>query len=171
MPAIARLAGVAPPLIHYHFDSKENLWREAVEHSLGQLRSETAAVLRATRSIPAMDRLRSLLQVHAEFAAQFPDHFSMIVAEARADSARFAWLHEQFTGHLFDELLSLLVDARDAGAIRDVALRELAVVLIGGVLVHFTIYPRKDAAGIADAAPSFVDTLFDFLRGVIVPQA
>lgn len=164
IPAIAKLAGVAPPLIHYYFESKENLWRETVDFSLGELRTETSAVLRATRSLAPLDRLRAVLQVHAEFAASCPDHFSMIVAEARADSARFAWLQENYTGLLFDEVVGLLGEAREAGAIGDVPIRELAVTLIGAILVHFTIYPAFTVGMADDAAPTrFVDFLFHLL--------
>lgn len=169
IPGIARLAGVAPPLIHYYFESKELLWRAAVDHSLGDLRNEATAVLRATASLAPMDRLRSLLQVYAEFAARCPDHFSMIVAEARARSDRFAWLHENYTSVLFDELVALLAEARDAGVIRDMPLDDLAVVLMGGILTHFTIYTaqpgKSEEAMDADA---FVEFLFGLLtRGAM----
>jgi TetR/AcrR family transcriptional regulator len=172
MPGIARIAGVAPALIHYHFDTKENLWRETVDYSLGYLRTEATAVLRATRSLAPLDRLRALLQVFAEFAARCPDHFSMMVAEARADSDRFAWLHKNYTGLLFDETVAILEDARDSGAIRDVALNELTVVLIGGILVQFTIYPSPAQNGQADqASRRFVDFLFELLtRGVLTER-
>ena len=34
LPHLARLANVAPPLIHYYFGAKDNLWRETVDYSL-----------------------------------------------------------------------------------------------------------------------------------------
>lgn len=169
MPAIARLASVAPPLIHYYFATKERLWRETVEHSLGGLRADASAVLGATRSLAPLDRLRALLQTYAEFAARCPDHFSMIVAEARADSDRFAWLQENYTSVLFGEVVSILDEARAAGVIRDIPIKDLAVIMIGGILVHFTIYPPA-AAPPSDnpGAGGFVDFLFELMtRGVL----
>jgi AcrR family transcriptional regulator len=171
MPGIARIAGVAPALIHYHFNTKENLWHETVDYSLGHLKTEAMAVLRATHSLAPLDRLRALLQVFAEFAARCPDHFSMIVAEARADSDRFAWLHKNYTGLLFDETVAILEDARDAGAIKDIALNELTVVLIGGILVQFTIYPSQASEVDADqASRRFVDFLFGLLTGGVLTE-
>lgn len=164
IPGIAKLAGVAPPLVHYYFDTKENLWRETVDHSLGGLRTEASAVLRATQALAPLDRLRTLLQVYAEFAARCPDHFSMIVAEARADSDRFAWLHENYTGILFDEIVALLGDAREAGAIKDMPLNDLAIVLMGGILTQFTIYPsRMERPGNGRNAAGFIEFLFELL--------
>ena len=170
MPRIARLAEVAPPLLHYYFGSKEKLWRETVGHSLDELRAEAATVMAATRALAPLDRLRSLLNVHSRFAARRPDHFFMIAAEARSDSERFAWVQEHYTGALFGEVVALLSAARDAGAIRDVAIDSLATMLMGAILVNFTVYPsRPDLADSAAAADRFSDLLFEvLLRGVAV---
>jgi AcrR family transcriptional regulator len=168
MPKIARMAKVAPPLIHYYFGSKENLWRETVEHSLGELRREASAIRNATRALAPLDRLRALLQTITQFAAHWPDHFVMIVAEARSESGRFAWIQENYTGALFEEIVSLLRDARDGGSIRDVDLKQLAFMLIGGILLYFTV--RPDVIGDKDldnVAAEFTDLMFRmFLNGV-----
>jgi len=168
MPKIARMAKVAPPLIHYYFGSKENLWRETVEHSLGELRREASAIRNATRALAPLDRLRALLQAVTQFAAHWPDHFVMIIAEARSESGRFAWIQENYTGVLFDEIVALLRDARNGGSIKDVDLEQLAFMLIGGILLYFTVRPDvfrdKD---IDMAAAEFTDLMFRmFLDGV-----
>lgn len=169
MPKIARLANVAPPLIHYYFGSKENLWRETIDHSLGELRREASGIFQATRSLNPLDRLRALLQAHSHFAAKWPDHFFMIMAEARANPERFEWVQQNYTGVLFEEVLQILRDAREQGAIRDLNLEQIAITLIGGILVYFTVYPRQAAeAEIEQDADRFCDTLFEMLlRGIV----
>lgn len=169
MPKIARLANVAPPLIHYYFGSKDNLWRETIDHSLGELRREAAAIFQATRSLTPLDRLRAVLQAHSQFAAKWPDHFFMIMAEARSNPERFEWVQQNYTGVLFDEVLQILRDAREQGAIRDINLEQIAITLIGGILVYFTVYPRQaPEAGIVHDANRFCDTLFEMLlRGIV----
>lgn len=166
LPKIAKLADVAPPLIHYYFGSKELLWRETVDFSLGELRREAAAICQATRSLAPLDRLRVLLQAYTQFAAKWPDHFFMIIAEARSDSGRFAWLQEQYTGVLFEEVVAILRDAREAKAIKDVPLEQLAIILVGGILLHFTVYPRPPSAEKLEIlANQFSDMMFDLLIG------
>ena len=168
MPRIARMAQVAPPLIHYYFGSKENLWRQTVEHSLGALRREAAAVQGATRALAPLDRLRALLQAITRFAAHWPDHFVMIVADARSESGRFDWVQDNYTGPLFAEIVALLRDARDGGAIADVDLDQLALMLIGGILLHFSLRPDLFAGRDIDRiAEEFTDLMFRmFLHGI-----
>jgi len=168
MPRIARLANVAPPLIHYYFGNKELLWRETVDHSLGELRREATAICAATRSLAPLDRLRALLQAYCHFAARWPDHFFMIIAEARSDSERFAWVQANFTGMLFEEVVGILRDARDAGAVRDVQMDQVALTLVAGILLNFTILPAgKPPADLDADADRFCDLLFDLLvRGI-----
>ena len=69
-----------------------------------------------------------------------------------------------------EQKLAILRDARDAGAIRDVPLEQLAITLFGGILVYFTFYPSKaDRSSLEQAANGFSDTMFDLLlRGVAV---
>lgn len=170
MPKIAKMAKVAPPLIHYYFGSKENLWRETVEHSLGELQREASAVRNATRALQPLDRLRALLQVIAQFAAHWPDHFVMIIAEARSDSGRFGWIQENFTGPLFAEIVALLKDARAKKAIKDVDLEQLAFMLVGSILLYFTVKPdifkNKD---LDKLSAEFTDQMFRvFLDGVML---
>lgn len=170
MPKIARMAQVAPPLIHYYFGSKENLWRETVEHSLGALRREAAAVQSATRALAPLDRLRALLQAITRFAAYWPDHFVMIVADARSETGRFAWVQDNYTGPMFSEIVAILRDARDCGAVEDVDLDQLALILVGGILLHFSLRPDLfEGKDIDRIAEEFTDLMFRmFLRGVAV---
>ena len=167
MPKIARMAGVAAPLIHYYFGSKEKLWRETVDYSLGELRRESSAIHKATRSLAPLDRLRALLQAHTHFAAHWPDHFAMIVAEARADSDRFAWIQENYTGILFGEVVTILEDARKCGAIKDINVEQAAFMLIGSILLYFTVRPEPfEVGGLEKISGEFTDLVFNtFLHG------
>ena len=172
LPKIAQIAQVAPPLIHYYFGSKDKLWRETVDHSLGELRRESSAIQSATRALGPLDRLRALLQAITHFAARCPDHFSMIIAEARSESDHFAWVQENYTGVLFGDVVSLLEAAKREGLIRDVSVEHLAFMLIGGILVYFSIQPPapkdKDLGQLAD---EYTDEIFKiFLDGVAVTK-
>lgn len=164
IPKIAELAKVAHPLIHYYFGSKDKLWRATVAHYLGDEQREAAAILAATRGLPPLDRLRVVLRSFTQFAARFPDHFAMIVAEARSQSERFSWLQDHYGRRYMDEIKALLTAAQEAGQLRDAPVDHVASILIGPVLVYFTVNPvlPKDVES-SVLADEFADTLFDML--------
>ena len=172
MPQIAKLAQVAPPLIHYYFGSKDKLWQETIEHSLGKLRREVATIHSATRALAPLDQLRAVLQAHAHFAAHWPDHFFMIIAEARSHGERYAWVQENYTGVLFDDVVAILARARDKGHIRDTNIEQLSLMLIGGLLLYFTVYPaRPKDKTVDELAEEYTEMMFQLLdKGVVVPR-
>jgi AcrR family transcriptional regulator len=172
MPAIAKMAQVAPTLIHYYFGSKENLWRETVDYSLGALRRDALAIGHATRALAPLDRLRALLQTLARHAARWPDHFVMITAEARSESDRYAWVLENYTGVIFEEIVHTLQDAKDIDLIDDISIEQLTFLLVGGLLVYFTINPRmpKDPGPdeLDRTSGEYTDMMFHLLMHGIV---
>lgn len=167
MPRIAKVAQVAAPLIHYYFGSKENLWRETVAWSLADLRRDALAIGDATRALAPLDRLRVFLQTVTRHAARWPDNFVMIIAEARSESDRFAWVQENYTGVIFEELRSILQDAKDRKVIKNIAIDQLASLLVGGVLVYFTANPEvsnnTDPKDLDRISGEYTDLMFELL--------
>lgn len=169
LPRIAELAGVAHPLIHYHFGTKDELWRQMVEHAFGGLAAEAEAVEAASRALPALDRLRVLIHSFTRFAARYPDNFSLSMMEARSGSERLAWLRENYTGAFFTRLSDVLREAQAEGKIRPVPVENLTFMLIGSVLLYFSFnytLPEGDPDALAEAhARQVLDT---FLNGIAV---
>jgi hypothetical protein len=96
----------------------------------------------------------------------------MIIADARSETGRFAWVQDNYTGPLFAEIVTLLGDARERGVIEDVNLEQLALMLVGGILLHFSLRSDLFAGGDIDAvAEQFTALMFRmFLHGVALPQ-
>lgn len=170
LPKIARAAEVAPPLIYYHFGSKENLWRDTVDFSLGQLLRQVTAISDATRSLMALDRLRSMLEMFCLFAAEFPDQFSMIIAEARSDSDRFGWVNETYTSELFGLITATLEEAQKAGIVRNLNVENLATMLFGAIFTRFAVgRNQQQGENNRQVSEDYVVELFDaFINGIVV---
>src|SRR5260370_35338045 len=58
---IARRAQVSQPLVHYHFDSKEELWRAAVDHGFAPLRAVYVGAPEGMRDIGTLARLKIMV--------------------------------------------------------------------------------------------------------------
>lgn len=169
MLKIAQLAEVAPPLIHYYFKSKDNLWRETVNNSLGVLCQEVGAIVEATRPLAPLDRLRALLQQLTLFAARCPDQFVMIIADARSDSDRFEWIRDNYTNIFLDHITAILDDAIGKDVIRQIDVKQLSFMLMGSILLYFTLNQNFENEAQIDAEVNrYTDTMADiFLNGVI----
>jgi AcrR family transcriptional regulator len=168
LPKIADMAGIAHPLIHYHFGSKENLWRETVDYALGDLSREAATIRTASRGLSPLDRLRVLVRAFTHFAARCPDHFGLILAEARSDSDRFAWIQENYTADFLDSLKVIIQEAQQQKQIREIPLGNLAFILMGSMLLYFTVNPTlpRDAE-IEQLADEHAELLLDIiLKGI-----
>ncbi len=171
LPKIAEMAKIAHPLIHYHFGSKDNLWRETVDYALGDLSREASTISTASRGLSPLDRLRVLIRALTHFAARCPDHFGLILAEARSDSDRFQWIQENYTGTFLENLQAIIREAQDEGQIRPIAITNLSFVLMGSVLLYFTVNPNLPRDGEIDQlADEHAELLLDIILNGIVTR-
>ena len=90
---IAKLAGVAKPLVHYHYASKDALWEAAVGEAIGDLRAEILLSQQAfAASVSAQDLLRQLARQLVVFAARYPALVRIVVDETGKGGMRADWL-------------------------------------------------------------------------------
>jgi AcrR family transcriptional regulator len=139
LPKIAEIAKTGHPLIHYYFGSKDNLWRETVEYAFGGLVAEATAVEAASRGLSPLHRLRVMIQAFTQFAARYPDHLGLIMAEARSDSERLVWLRENYLNAFLGRLRRALKDAQEQNEIKQIPLDHLISILIGSIVLYFSL--------------------------------
>jgi AcrR family transcriptional regulator len=106
---IATDAGVSPALVHYHFDSREALLVEALEHSYELAGSSRAA---AAADGPAAERLATMIDACLPFAGEQRDDWVLWVELwlraarhpelAATASTLYARLHEWFEAVLVE---------------------------------------------------------------------
>jgi TetR/AcrR family transcriptional regulator len=166
IPKIARMAKTARPLVHYHFGSKDNLWRQTVAYALDGLMGEAAAIAAASRGLSPLDKLRVLIRALAHSAARYPDHLGLIMSEARSDTERLAWLRANYTDTFMKHLLGLLKQAQDAKEIKKIPLDHLSFILMGATLLYltlnFTLPKDADMESVADQHAKWVlDVMLD----------
>ena len=85
---IATLAGVAKPLVHYHFSSKEELWYSAVDSSFGALMKELDAMRTAVIGLAPEEMINMLAVNSVQFASRFFHLVSILDDEARSTGPR-----------------------------------------------------------------------------------
>lgn len=89
---IAAQAGVAKPLIHYHFSSKEELWYAVIDEAAGALLKELEAFRTAAIGQPPEQVIAMLAATSVQSAFRFFPIVSIIDDEARSSGPRSDYL-------------------------------------------------------------------------------
>jgi AcrR family transcriptional regulator len=165
---IAARAGTHQPQINYHFDSKEALWRAAVDHLFARLDD---TVRHHLESLPAADdreRLASEIRAFTRAAAELPELNRIMVQEATIDSDRLRWIVEQHTRPRFERLTSTWRDLRRAGLVPDIDEVVLYYSLVGAASLAYVNAPEARLLGHDTMSNSFIDAHADALVTLFV---
>lgn len=94
---IAQAAGVAKPLIHYHFESKDALWEAAVSEGFSILQRDLASFreLLPTEGTTS-DTLRQIAHQLVRYAARYPELTRIVINESGLGGSRSDWLSQKY---------------------------------------------------------------------------
>ena len=137
---LAARAGVNLGLIKYYFDSKEKLWRAAVDRGATELQRALAGAVPG--AIDTRADLVELVRVCVRFAARNPAFIRVMNDEGKRDGARMRWLVDRHGRPLYELLLSVFAAARRKRLVPDVEPMHLYYVLIGAVGMIFSQAPE-----------------------------
>lgn len=134
--AVAERAGLSHPLLLYHFQSKELLWRNTMEDVIGRYRSELDARLARADPSDATAGLRAFIENFVEFSARVPQLHRIMTQQSTQGSERIHWLIDTHLRESFQAVCALIKRAQAAGQVRagDPARLYYAVIGLGGTL-------------------------------------
>jgi len=162
--AIAAAAGTHQPQINYHFESKEDLWKAAVDHLFERL--DLAVAEHVDESIAAHDtamEFASTVRAFVHAAARLPELNRIMVQEATIDSQRLRWIVERHTRPRFDTVTARWRRLRERGLVPDIDETVLYYSLIGAASLPYVNAPEARLLGHDTSAASFVDAHADAL--------
>jgi len=105
---IAQLAGVAKPLVHYHYASKDLLWEAAVNGAGAELMVELANFQKRMSAIPIQDVLKQFSRQLGVFASRRPELVHIVVDETAKGCSRAQWIQEHFLLPIYGVAKNLL---------------------------------------------------------------
>lgn len=156
--SIAARAGTQHPLVTYHFQSKEGLWREAISSILAAYRERFDARLAGLRGV---DDATKLLLIHEDFIRFGARNMSLhrIMAHiASSPSPQLDWLIEEYLKYTFDERAKLIRSAQKAGRYIAGDPYHLEYIFIGAVTrIYMLAAEVEKIMGRSPLTPEFVD--------------
>jgi TetR/AcrR family transcriptional regulator len=139
---IAARAGVTQPLLNYHFSSKDELWRAAVDRlfaALDHAMNERAAGL---RGVDELTTARLLVREFVYFSARNPQLHRIITAESKTDGPRMDWLVERHVRPLYEATTAQFARLREQGHLPAIAPAHLYYILTGAGPTMFVLAPE-----------------------------
>ena len=167
--SIAAAAGTHQPQINYHFDSKDELWRAAVDHLFSQL---DEAVARHLRELPSAaderGRFARGLRAFVRAVAGLPELNRIMVQEATVESDRLRWIVDRHTRPRFEILTADWRRLRSAGEVPDIDDVVVYYSLVGAASLPYVNAPEARLLGHDTLDARFIDAHADALVGLFL---
>jgi TetR/AcrR family transcriptional regulator len=173
--SVARRIGVTQPLIHYHFGSKEALWRAAVELAFSQMAGLLSDMDEETHGSDPRERMREIARRFVRFSAKHPEVSRLIIAESAVAGPRLEWMTEKHLRPLIRRVEQTFRAGRDAGIVKDLSLESLIFVFLGALPHFFDGAPLIGLLWGIDPADEehvekYADTLIEVLASGVLVQ-
>lgn len=170
--SIARKVGVTQPLVHYHFGSKEALWRATVDSIFGELAHEVEDAEARVEGMGSAAKLVTLTYSFIDFAVAHPELARMINNEGVVESERLKWMVETYIRPLFDRWGGYFDRAKEANLLRDIPTPYVMTALLGASQQFFDLAPLvREVYGIDARDPEHVRQFGDAVVQIFIEGA
>ncbi len=139
---IAERAGVTQPLLLYHYRSKDELWRAAVDSLFARLRDASRERAEALDGVDELTAARQMVREFVRFSARHPELHRIITQESKADSARMDHLVERHVRPLYESTVQIFERLARVGAVPPIPPAHLYYILTGAGPTMFVLAPE-----------------------------
>ncbi|BCO99007.1 hypothetical protein MINTM018_17770 [Mycobacterium intracellulare] len=137
MSAVARSAGVAQPLMHYYFTSKDDLWRAAISKAFSEMLVQQE-LNHELQELDPISALQVLIRRHISFLTRHPNVAPLLASESQFATDRVNWLCDTYIAPLEEHLAKLIKLGQQEGRIRDdLPIPFVARFIIGSATAFF----------------------------------
>lgn len=139
---LAARAGVAQPLLNYHFTSKDELWRAAVDLLFDEM--NRALDVRAAEVSGEHDVMaaKAMIREFICFSARRPQLHRMITQESKADGPRMDYLVDRHIRPIYERTTRIFGSLVKAGAVADIPVEHLYYIITGAGPTMFVLAPE-----------------------------
>jgi TetR/AcrR family transcriptional regulator len=159
---IAARAAVAQPLLNYHYRTKDELWRAAVDALFDRLRATLAERTEGLRGVDDITTAKLLVREFITFSARHPQLHRIITQESKADGERMDYLVERHVRPMYDATIEQFERLIEAGAVPPVPPAHLYYILTGAGPTMFVLAPEcRRLTGLDPSAADVIEAHAD----------
>ena len=139
---IARRSGVTQGLLNYHFSSKDELWRAAVDGIFAELSDALDKRAEGLRGVDSLTVAKLLIRDFVYFSARYPQLHRIITQECKTDGPRMDWLVERHVRPRFEQTTAMFARLVQSGDVPDIPVAHLYYLLTGAGPTMFVLAPE-----------------------------
>ena len=159
---IAARAGVTQGLLNYHFSSKDELWRAAVDGLFAELGESLDGRAEGLRGVDTLTAAKLLIREFIYFSATHPQLHRIITQECKNDGPRMDWMVERHIRPRYEQTTALFTLLVEAGHVPDIPVAHLYYILTGAGPTMFVLAPEcRRLSGIDPQAPEVIEAHAD----------
>lgn len=171
---IANAANFTQSMVHYHFGTKEELWRAAVHRLMLRRGGAFAPSRLELEGLDPEQKLTQLITRLVEANADEPDYVALVIHELSAKADRLAWIVSRYLKPSMDIFDAVITEAMEAGVMRRQPVHIAATMITTTAALSFSMAPMvsemygidmRGKAQRAELISSIVDML---MMGVLV---
>ncbi|MCP4004543.1 MAG: TetR/AcrR family transcriptional regulator [bacterium] len=167
---IAERAGANLGLIKYYFDTKENLWKTAVDLAFTQLSKAFGSTARSAAAGCERDQLEDMTRRLVHFAAAHPHFIQLMNDEGKRPGPRMRWLVQRHVKPLYRDFSERLERLQKLGIAPMLPAPSFHYILVGAACLIFSQAAEcEEVSGVDPTRPEVVkehaDALVQLLLG------
>jgi AcrR family transcriptional regulator len=139
MAHIARRAGVTQPLVHYHFSSKDALWRAAVDNVLGLVSHGIEALRCEVEGRPGPEQLELIIRAMVRFNAACPEFGRIVAYEGALGGDRLQYLFDKKVDVPYLDAGNLLREGAKDGWAKPLPVEHVVIATAAAAAYFFVI--------------------------------
>ena len=163
--SIARRVGVTQPLVHYHFGSKEILWKTTINELFDRLQARLAAKSAEFEGVGPMSRLAGIGHALVDFTIEAPELSRIINHDGVIEGSRLEWLVDEHVRPLAELWQKEIEAARETGQIKDIPVPFLSFIFLGAAQYFFNLSPLVNQ--LFGLEPHSPDTAKDYANALV----
>jgi TetR/AcrR family transcriptional regulator len=138
-------AGVAQSVVLYHFATKDELWRAAMDRLFTRVHSEFRRDRNVLQDLSSIDRLKVWIRQFVFTSAAHPELGRVIMSEGTAGGPRLEWLISRHLGKDYELYELHFRKAMEDGAIRRYPTLPLTILVHAAASMLFNLKPLVEA--------------------------
>ena len=151
---IAENAGMAQSMVHYHFKSKEQIWKAAIEQLMRDLSERFPLAKDELKDLDPASRLKVLVRRFLKMSARDISLSRIMIHEGTAPGPRLNWIAEKFLKPGFEPLDETVEEGVDAGLLKNLPVYTVTHTIISAAAMTYCLAPVVDATHGVDLAKS-----------------